>query len=296
MDMSEGAVRTQRPPSYAQMLVSSTDRYSNPIVRLTYPTTSSNWSLNLKNYALNGYFTRLALTQLQVFWNIPTIIDGVNDVFILNIDGTETPFTLTAGFYSGSELATEIENEVSATIGTFTCTYNDDGGFRFDSGGPEQISFALLDNDVPDYNSNNNFLFTIGAIEPNFTAQTNTAFSTGVAPMLYTRWIDLCSSYLTKYQRAKDQTSDPAAVVSNVIARIYPTPPNVTLNQAMPGQLYARPFVMCIDYNTPKMIMWNKDEAISNFDLQLRDEYGNFLPWSPEFGTEYQLTILASET
>jgi hypothetical protein len=67
----------------------------------------------------------------------------------------------------------------------------------------------------------------------------------------------------------------------------------------MPGQLFARPFVMTIDYNTPKQIKWSPEEALGNFDIQLRDEYGGLVPFdtvSGAGGCEYCLTCLASES
>jgi hypothetical protein len=117
--------------------------------------------------------------------------------------------------------------------------------------------------------------------------------------MLATRYIDLCSSYLTKYQRVKDVTTLPSHTISNVIARIYPTAPNTRVPLANDGSIGSQPFSLCIDYNTPKHIRWSPDEGVSNFDLQLRDEYGDLIPFdvtNGAYGCEYQLTILASES
>ena len=114
--------------------------------------------------------------------------------------------------------------------------------------------------------------------------------------MVYTKFIDICSSRLTQFQRVKDATTLINNTNTDVIARVYACPPNVTLNGAQPGQLFSTPWVMTIDYNTPKHIRWSPDQAINNFDIQLKDEYGQIIHWSTTYPTEYQMTFLASET
>jgi hypothetical protein len=53
---------------------------------------------------------------------------------------------------------------------------------------------------------------------------------------------------------------------------------------------------MTIDYNTPKHIRWSPDQAINNFDIQFKDEFGQIITWNTRYPTEYQMTFLASET
>lgn len=306
--METKSAKTMRPVSYAELLVSSTDRYADIFDRFTKPTTSANWRLNLKNSAIYGYFTRLVISQIQFQWNVPTIVQGKNDLFVMTqTAGGEQQIVveLTPGFYNGPSLATEIQTAFLAAGGdaSFTCEFVE-GKFQMSVTGPGTIALQPLPPDVAEGTQNNRFLATIGAISENFDlAET---IITGIAPLLYTRWVDMCSSYLTKYQRAKDNTSDPSAFISNVIARVYAVPPNVAIPQTSyiytgtEGEVteltaFQGPWTMTIDYNTPKMIKWSPQETVANFDLQLRDEYGDYLYWSEAFNSEYQFTMLCSE-
>jgi hypothetical protein len=292
----------QRPPASAHLLVSSLDRYQTTFERVTNPSTSTNWIMSKGYNLLNGYFTRLAITQIQFHWNLPTIIENVNDIFALAMDTEGTPVSITGiiteGWYTVSELAAEIENVVTNAAGynpawNFTCT---------------AVNGALVLAATVDFSTNagttsledeiaNKFYITAGL------TQTPTVLNGGVyrlycgpAPMTYTSFIDICSTRLTQFQRVKDATTLVNNVNSDVIARVYPCPPNVLLNNSQSGQLFAEPWVMTIDYNTPKHIRCNPDQAITNFDIQLKDEFGQIIYWSTEFPTEYQMTFLASET
>jgi hypothetical protein len=289
-----------RPAAYAHLLVSSTDRYANQYDRLAFPTSSSDWRLNKQGYLLNGYFTRLAVTQIQFFWNIPTIEEDVNDSLTFEYDGTAFTALIDPGFYDGAGLAAALQTEMNTAAGlapnTITVIYSPEGYFVFGAPGHtlmiEPLDPAVAGQTLADIQ--NKLLFTIG-----FTSDWETAaplLTGGIAPLVWTRWVDICSTTLTKYQRVKDATTLPQNITSDVIARVYAVPPNVSQNPAQDGQLFGRPWVMTIDYNTPKYIKWSPDEAISNFDIQVKDEFGNFVLWSQEFGSEYQLTILASET
>jgi hypothetical protein len=78
-----------------------------------------------------------------------------------------------------------------------------------------------------------------------------------------------------------------------VIARIYLTALNTRVDPNTSG---GGPFDICWSPQAPKHMMWSPDEAISELDFRLYDEFGQLLPWSPLFNTEFQMTILASET
>jgi hypothetical protein len=123
----------------------------------------------------------------------------------------------------------------------------------------------------------------------------NDVVQCSVPSMLPTRFIDILSSYITKFQTVKDGTTSQYNPYISQIARIYPIAPNTRIDISDTGGPSANPFQLCIDYNTPKHINWNFQEAISNFDIQLRDEFGEFVPWTNVYGCEYSLTCLATE-
>jgi hypothetical protein len=290
-----------RPPASAHLMVSSTDRYTTFFDRLANPTTASSWQLNKQQNILSGYFTRLAITQIQFQWNIPTIIENYNAFFGIDISGVSIFISIPTGFYTPASLATEIETLVKDDDDydedwDFTVT-GSSTGFTFSVASPYDFTITppVVDDDAPDAIEFSKFLILIGAFENTFTENTDLAI-TGVPTMLATRWVDICSSRLTQFQRVKDATTLPQNLTSDVIARVYAVPPGQSMNDDMPGQILAIPNIFCIDYNTPKHIKWSPDQAVNNFDVQVFDEYGQLMYWSPEYQTEYQMTILASET
>ena len=290
-----------RPPASAHLLVSSVDRYKDVFDRVLAPTTSANWIMSKPYNLLYGYFTRLALTQLQFQWNLPTIINGVNDDFALVFNENVTiSFTLEDGWYTLSELADTIENAVTNSVGynpawAFTCTVGN-GCLVMEA----TVTFIPFPGPPGSENQQvNKFLVTAGLfVEAAILNETTNKYvlTGGTAPMTYTKFIDICSQRLTQFQRVKDGTTLVNNPNADVIARVYPCPPNVLLNNSQSGQLFAEPWVMTIDYNTPKHIRWSPDQAINNFDIQLKDEFGQIITWTIKYPTEFQMTFLASET
>ena len=297
--MSEHPGITQRPPAFAELLVDSLDRYPNGIPIWANQTTSSDWRTNFQQNVLYGYFTRLAITQIQFFWNLPTIIGGYNDEFSVTVVGTGAgnyTININQEFYTPDGLAAAIQAALvlAAPAANFTCVFvPQDRAFNIQTGAGS--TFQL---NAPVGNAQNRCFITCGFF-PN--AVTNDQVF-GIPTMLASRFIDIVSANLTKYQRVKDSTTLQSPTISNIIARVYPAAPNTRvplLDQTAlrdSDSIGSNPFVLCIDYNTPKHIKWSPDEALANFDLQLRDDFGELVPWSPSAGCEYQLTILASES
>jgi hypothetical protein len=297
MDRTHSAT-TIRQPAYAELLIDSFDRFPNGFPVTNTPLqSSSSWRTNLGNYPLNGYFTRLAITQVQFQWNLPTIITGYNDKFIVTVttgvDAGVQTLTLDQGYYTPTELAAEIQSKLQAAFpaSVFTCVFLE-GSFVINS----DEDFLL-----PDVGQGHIFqrcLLTCGFLKTGGVAAD--VYVGTVPSLLPTRYIDILSSYITKFQDVKDSSTNDGIIYVSKIARIYPCPPSNRIDISPSGGPSANPFYITIDYATPKMIMWNPDEALANFDLQLRDEFGDFVPWAVDgvdgYGCEYLITMLASET
>ena len=253
---------THRPPAYAQMLVDSTDRYpSGYPANQDLVTPASNWQLNNQNSALYGYFTRLAVTQAQLFYNTPTIVasvsnnapDQANDTFYITQTFTAGPIagfptlpyipvkieTGAGGWYDYEELAAAIQTALRALPGVqglFTVTYDlNGGGFLFENSttqfafvSPSALVAASLATSAQEV-SVVRCLTTLGLINNTGVASTGGGpyFILGGPPtMLFTQYIDIVSRYLTKYQRAKDFTTLKNPTKSSILMRIYMTAPN----------------------------------------------------------------------
>ena len=308
MHARQSNVQTIRQPSYTALLVDSMDRYPNGYPDdVNMQTTSSEWSLQSSQYVLNGYFTRLSLTQIQFFWNLPTCISGYNNKWGFNFsDIGFLPISIPTGWYSPATMAQAILDWSTGTPGPpltgFTCVADSVTGiltFGYTS------DFTLL---TPTAASAQATSRTISANIYARTYQTSGAIPgvavaveggtyalTGTLPtMLATRFINLESKYLTKHQRVKDSSTLLSGQSTNILCRINAFAPST--RTAWPPLVAETPFVISLDFATTKLINWSPDEIVSNFDVSLTDEYGNLVPWAPAYGCEYNFTLIASET
>jgi hypothetical protein len=304
--------QTIRLPAYTELLIDSTDRYKNGFPdNYQQITSSSNWRTNVQNYALNGYFTRVAVTQIQFQWNLPTIIAGYNDSFYVDISGGVDAgvheIILVPGYYNPQDLAAEIEDQLQAECpgSGFTCVWSVlNGAFviqateSFIIVSLSTIASTLAPGDA------NRFRRTYTTLGFQYSGASNgasTEYYASPPTMLYTRYIDILSSYLAKFQDVKDSSTSQNLNFNCKIARVYPISASLpTYLTETAGPSYA-PFIITIDYATPKQIMWNPDEAVNNFDIQLRDEFGDIIPYSVDSpdahaACEYAMTLLVSET
>jgi hypothetical protein len=83
-------------------------------------TATDNCLLQTKRNLLYGYFSRVALTQFQLNYNVPTIVTGYNDVlaFTTTATGVAPQFVLLReGYYTPAQLALEIQTQVRASAG-----------------------------------------------------------------------------------------------------------------------------------------------------------------------------------
>jgi hypothetical protein len=297
----EDKVKTARQPASAHLLIDSLDRYPNGSPTTNYfGLSSSDWTLQLPQYVLNGFFTRLAVTQIQFQWNLPTIITGYNDQFIITQNAIPSIGTIPQGWYSPTTLASAITAALAAAstppAAAVTAAYNPlSETFVLTSATAIRIPPTTIDGGGTTNARASRFGLTSGLQYTGIPASGGaTTLSGGVPTMLATRFIDLRSIYLAKNQRVKDVTTLPQNIVSDIIARIYATAPNTTTT-ASASSPFQMPWIMNISYPVPKYIRWNAEEPVSNFSLQLLDDNGQPLPWSVTAGCEYALTMIASE-
>jgi hypothetical protein len=122
-----------RPPAYAHLLIDSIDRYKNPqlgseagdpIIPWVFgqPPKGNDFRIERNQALINGYFTRIAITQLQFTYAVPTVIEGVNDTLFIDDNGGPVGtalVTLTPGYYTPQELATEFQDAIRAANPAF---------------------------------------------------------------------------------------------------------------------------------------------------------------------------------
>ena len=303
--MSGQGVQTVRQASFTALFVDSMDRYAEGYPNSTAElSSSSQWTLQSRQYVLNGYFNRLSVTSCQFFWNLPTIITDYNDTIAVgNADGSAILgyITIPQDWYVCDSLASAISTLFDAIVTGGTVTANPNtGALTFSA----PTGFSIL---PPNYSGLNGGTLvygrtyqTAGIIPDNATLSGATyTLIGGIPTMLPTRYIDIGSKYLTKNQKVKDTSTLISGQTTNILVRVNAFAPYTRTYfppSANSGAVVETPFVLALDCGQGKLLEWNDDEIISNFDIFLTDEYGQLVPWTRDIGCEYSFTLSASET
>jgi hypothetical protein len=280
--MSQGAFRSEvenpgqpiRQPAVALLTVDTADRI-NPDTSLV-----NNIYINKQQTLMDGFFTRIALTELNYTWDIPNVNTRNNTLTVIGAYGTITA-TVNESYYTPTELAAALETalEAAATAanpGTpaeniFTVSYLDE--FRAFSIENNGFSFLI------DAKPNGADLTYIMGLSNAITIEDATLSYTGAfAPMIYTPYFDIVSQQLTKKQNVKDNSTS-VNTGQSLLARIYLTPDGFT--KATPTDetdiIGCRPFTIHKEFQNPKQIYWDTKEFINVVDLRLVDKWGNLL-------------------
>ena len=293
-----------------------------------------------------GYIKKIQVSQIQLEYSVPTVIPGKNDTLIIRlVDKNDPTLIATAmiklpyGYYTPSELAAvlqiQLNNSSLDILSPINVSYRSDyNDFIFEVVDFEQYQmwFPNVDElktyfgvDEPDEYLNVLKCYRLLGINVDNSFPSIQQDSKQSAQFLYTPYVDIFSTALTKYQKVKDNTTN-ASSDSTLVARIYLSGVGVPQNtageaakvSADPGAqpipitnfaypLGSRPFVVTQDCNTPKVIRWSKDETVYALDFQLRDQYGDLLftqfgtygvgpsNRNPIYYTEFQMTLMCIE-
>ncbi len=312
--------------SNAMLAINSLDRYivgghSGPNTTanalfaeyLNYPPYCNDFQIQSPGALLYGYMTKLIVSQVQLQYNIPTVVPGKNDQFFIQDANTAIKYLITIpyGFYTPIELAAVLQiailqsdivflaplftvtyNNINGNIGGFLFQGND--GFRFNFPSLEELDLQQAIISLKAYKLIGMNIFNV---QPATQQESKSALT-----WLYTQYIDITSETLTKYQNIKDSDTS-AQKLNSIIARIYLSGVGVP-NQLGNSVLGSAPFIVVQDLNSPKIIRWNRDEAINSLDFQLRDMYGDLIFISNYannafeqtfYNTEFQMTLLCIE-
>jgi len=308
-----------RAPSVALFTVDTADRYKLDSNGFRTDTEAvNNIYINKRQSVINGFFTRIALTEFNMPWNVPNVNPRNNTFTVgslntaLNPSPIQATVSIATGFYTADELAIALEAALDAAMVALGSDYpasypwvvsfdTTSGKFTVEAGG---ATFTL----VPKNNGPRDDLLTMmGFGGLSITADLVNPYETyvsGVASMLYTPYFDIVSKQLTKKQQVNDSGTS-YATGSSLLARIYLTPNNLTTTD-FTNQLGTAPFTIFREFIIPKQIYWDTKEFINVIDLSLVDYKGNILYETPntinatsfEVGTgnaNWQLTLQVSE-
>ena len=321
--------------SFAQSLENQYDKTGQPC---------NNFQVGGFGALIYGYIKKIQVSQIQIEYAVPTVIPGQNNIFLIRLGQIDAPFsvitvpiTIPFGYYTPEELAAIIQLRIEASeinpLTPITVEYrSSDNDFKFTVLDDQtyqmwfpditEIKLWLISNNLQSSDYVNILkCYRLIGIDISNSVPAGIQF-TGASPnFLYTPYVDICSTALTKYQKVKDNTTA-ASSDSTVIARIYLSGVGVPQNtggelsvqsyasgQPVPITNYtyplgSRPFVVTQDCNTPKVVRWNKDETVYALDFQLRDQYGDLLFTQlgtygnnsyPVYYTEFQMTLMCIE-
>lgn len=306
--VEEGADRaiTVRPSSSALFCVDSADRYPDTISRQQGIVSPYDFSITRNQALLNGFFTRIALTEIVFPYYIPNVNTKTKTLKVIYNGGAEVTITLTEGFYTPAKLAAELQTQlIPVTSPATTVTYTTTGQFVIDVGAGDDLMLFS-----PSAGPNDFSLFDlIGGTDDWYgvAAQILTGSSTRCR---YTDFIDIVCSQLTYNQELKDGSSDP--IVRDVLARIYIETENdqtipvwntvandvtLTYDSNIPG---CTPYTIYRQFKTPKQILWNNTQPLGNLKFEVYDSRGTLLSANStampdRLCPDWRLTLLVSE-
>ena len=290
-----------------------------------------------------GYIKKIQVSQTQFEYNVPTVIPGKNDTLIIRVLEIANPtliataqITIPFGYYTPSEIAAILQLQLDESsidiITPITVKYRSDyNDFIFDV---VDLDYQMWFPNVADLKTYftatepDGYLhvlrcYRLLGINIDNSIPSITQESKQSAQFLYTPYVDIFSTTLTKYQKIKDNTTS-ASSDSTLVARIFlsgeGTPQNTSGEVQIAGNpgeqpiantnyaypLGSRPFIVVQDCNSPKVIRWNKDETVYALDFQLRDQYGDLLftqlgtyggggNTNPVYYSEFQMTLMCIE-
>lgn len=323
-DIEDRAI-TVRPSSTAIFAVDSADRY--PSFQASIGGTISPYKFNIsKNESLlNGFFKRIALTELVFPYYIPNINQKTNTLSVSLNGGAFATININTigGFMTPNDIAEALQVALIAAgfNAGLTVQYTSEGRFLFQTGGADTIAFQRSSfaggatiNDFQLYD-----LLNLSAVVPDPVLPGQVVL-TGVTRCRYTEYIDIVCSQLTYNQDLKDGSSDP--IVRDMLARVYieaedgaiqpyfrpnsytAIPPGsiggaeIVSNQAIPGTY---PFTIHRQFTKPKEIKWDKTQPLGNLTFEVYDDRGNLLSGNGYITTpdsslpDWRMTLLVSE-
>lgn len=263
-----------RQPSTANLCIDSADRRrdaSGVFIESVW-----DFTINRPQSILNGFFTRVGMTETYLKWDVPNISKSLgNNTLLLDISGYgSNPITiLFPNQFCGTAAAVldsiaAYVNDLSGTTNFyFTIAPNQGGGTKLAS-----QTWQLIGNNVPPGTNGGFFKFrdTPLARQMNIYSPTLGKYQEPTSPDLrpYT-CIDFVSPNLTYNQDLKDATTN--SVVVDVLQRFYFSyaAENTYDKYNFPILMGYKPFVYERMYNPPKQIRWDPSQPIGQIQLQV---------------------------
>jgi hypothetical protein len=310
---------TVRPSSTALFGIDSADRYKDYTAASLGVQTPYDFTISKNEALLNGFFTRIALTEIVFPYYIPNLNQRTAYINYTENAGPVQTLDLSAfapSFQSPAGLASIIEGllQIATANGALTCVYSQ-GRFIIKTNTADTLTFQRgnFKSITTAASGLNEFqLFDLLHMNASNLVPSDTQVS-GVSRCRYTEYVDIVSSQLTLNQDLKDGSSD--RVVRDSLARIYLEGENDQVypvydssanlivpvgNEVIPGVI---PFTIYRKFPHPKQIQWNNTQPLGNLRFEVYDDKGEILSAHnlPQFDTQdytlpdWRMTLLVSE-
>lgn len=294
-----------RQASTALLTIDSADRFNNQVDRRAISAwvppdgapvpgnySAYDFTISKTESIMNGFFTRLAVSEIVFPWAIPNINVQTNKMLIdvENIStGVTTTYTLTLipGFYKPAELAAAIEalvRSIPEPLGSFVMEYspnNYTNCFAYDNTASSVTTFVgfrpvSYNNTIYNNNSQVMQLFDLLGFS-DFNSITNPGAVGNATLCQFTRYVDIVCPQLIYNQSLRDTSSQ--RTVRDALCRVYLGDANETNtlkpsdpNFSPPG---CAPVVIYRNFATPKYIQWQPNQPVPGFlQFQVYDDNG----------------------
>lgn len=309
---------TTRPSSSALFTIDSGDRYQtqnearggSPLTTLLPLSSPYQFRITKNESLLNGFFSRIALTEIVFPYYIPNVNLRTQDLFYdSSVSGANRQITIGQAFYTPSQLAAAVQAALIADGAVGVTVVYLDGRFVVNAGIGNTIAFEPGTNPPTLPNINNFQLFDMMGFSGlnSQPAQTQTS---RVTRARYTEYLDIACSQLTVNQDLKDGSSDPTN--RDMIARVYLECENdqplgifttlagsaeTTAPNSVPGTY---PYTIYRKFPHPKQIQWNNTQPLGSIEFEVYDSRGDLLANLTSTGIQSQfpdwrMTLLVSE-
>ncbi len=309
--------QTVRAASTALLTIDSDDRFPSCTAKRASTPGSYNYSpydfqINKAASLMNGFITRLAVSEINFPWAVPNINPKTSQIQVgvaSAIDGpyAYTTITVPYGFYTPEELATKLQALIQALAGDFATAivqYGNGGlspQFSYNSGAAGKYIVFLpmpYNSTTYPYGNNTRQLFDVLSFSNSTPATNNVNVFGGVSYAQAIHYVDIVCSQLVLNQPLKDATSQP--VGRDALCRLYLVGGEAAFNSdfyIFPGN---RPDTVYRDFTNPKQIQWTPNQPITaGLTFQVYDDQGDNLQDSMPPGVmpaDWNITLLVSES
>ena len=303
--------------SNTQLVFSSYDRnfYNENPAQAPIEQPYNNFTLNNPGQnVLQGQIKEIAVTEIEFPYDIANVqpgASGAGNKFIVDIDpspgSTFQVVTVPTGYYTGTELAAAVTAAlITASLPTITCTYSAvSNTFTFaNSGSTLYAVYPYFTPDTPPANvfrawSKKQLLNTMGfqyisANSVYFPLNPTTGTASGTsAPLIWTRYVDICSRSLTQNQFMREGNTSRFTARRDLLCRVYICTNIAVADLGTTGSMTGtRPFIIHRLFPCPKTMAWTTDASVPNVDIQLFDDLGNPLDYAGSGDPrDFQITL-----